>query len=334
MNHSPERPLVSLITPGWNGAAFVSRLLDSILQQTYRPLEYLYIDDGSTDGTDQVVRSYAGAFAREAIDFRLVRKANGGVCTALNEGLRLFSGDYLCWPEYDDFFSPDSIEKRVNFLETHPDYAVVTTDAYVCLESEPDRPVRLLSQKAPQRLDENQFEHLLLSRSIFVAGCHMARARCFLETHPDRTLLVSPIGPNWQMLLPLYHQYKRGFIDEPLFHNVIRADSLSHRRQDYRERLGTLAEYERVIRSVLAAMDMPEPRRQHYFSLVQDKYNRERFALAIRNGDRPSVRRCYRQLRSRSVNTRKDDAKYWLLGHPMLARAYYRLRSGDRKGTG
>lgn len=45
-------PLVSLITPGWNGVSFVGRLLDSILNQTYPNMEYIYIDDGSTDGTN------------------------------------------------------------------------------------------------------------------------------------------------------------------------------------------------------------------------------------------------------------------------------------------
>ena len=49
-------PLVSLITPGWNGVSFVGRLLDSILNQTYPNMEYIYIDDGSTDRSVDIVK--------------------------------------------------------------------------------------------------------------------------------------------------------------------------------------------------------------------------------------------------------------------------------------
>ena len=54
--------LVSLVTPGWNGKLFIHRLLDSIIAQTYRPIEYIYVDDGSTDGTAEVVKSYSEKF--------------------------------------------------------------------------------------------------------------------------------------------------------------------------------------------------------------------------------------------------------------------------------
>ena len=72
-------PLVSLITPGWNGVSFVGRLLDSILNQTYPNMEYIYIDDGSTDGTKDVVLSYKEKFQKAGISFEYVYKENGGV---------------------------------------------------------------------------------------------------------------------------------------------------------------------------------------------------------------------------------------------------------------
>ena len=70
-------PLVSLITPGWNGVSFVGRLLDSILNQTYPNMEYIYIDDGSTDGTKDVVLSYKEKFQKAGISFEYVYKENG-----------------------------------------------------------------------------------------------------------------------------------------------------------------------------------------------------------------------------------------------------------------
>ena len=69
--------LVSLITPGWNGKGFVHRLLDSILEQTYRPIQYIYVDDGSTDGTADIVKGYDDRFRGAGIDFSFVRQGHG-----------------------------------------------------------------------------------------------------------------------------------------------------------------------------------------------------------------------------------------------------------------
>ena len=79
---SLEHPLVSIITPGWNGKRFVHRLLDSILIQTYDNMEYIYIDDGSTDGTKDIVLSYKEKFENRGIPFIYVYKENGGLCRA------------------------------------------------------------------------------------------------------------------------------------------------------------------------------------------------------------------------------------------------------------
>lgn len=67
-------PLVSLITPGWNGVSFVGRLLDSILNQTYPNMEYIYIDDGSTDGTKDVVLSYKEKFQKQVFHLNMYIK--------------------------------------------------------------------------------------------------------------------------------------------------------------------------------------------------------------------------------------------------------------------
>ena len=64
---------MSLVTPGWNGRAFVHRLLDSIIAQTYRPIQYIYVDDGSTDGTAEVVEAYKDKFDQANIAFTFVR---------------------------------------------------------------------------------------------------------------------------------------------------------------------------------------------------------------------------------------------------------------------
>ena len=88
MENKQNMPLVSIITAGWNGKNFVFKLFDSIIEQTYENIEYIYVDDGSTDGTDKIVLSYKERLKKRGIDFKYVRKENGGVSSALNCGLK------------------------------------------------------------------------------------------------------------------------------------------------------------------------------------------------------------------------------------------------------
>lgn len=74
MKYNYQDNLVSLVTPGWNGKQFVHRLLDSIIAQTYRPIEYIYVDDGSTDGTAEIVQSYKEQFKNAGIALNLFNR--------------------------------------------------------------------------------------------------------------------------------------------------------------------------------------------------------------------------------------------------------------------
>ena len=101
--------IVSLVTPGWNGKAFVHRLLDSIIAQTYRPIQYIYVDDGSTDGTAEIVKGYEEKFKEAGIDFLFIHQENAGMCKALMNGFQYVKGAYLSNPEYDDILFPETL---------------------------------------------------------------------------------------------------------------------------------------------------------------------------------------------------------------------------------
>lgn len=277
---SKTSPLVSLITPGWNGKSFVYRLLDSILAQTYSNLEYIYVDDGSTDGSIEIVESYRKKFEQRGIPFNLIKKENGGVSSAVMTGLQEVRGKYLCWPEYDDWLTPDSVERKVNFLETHPDCAVVTSDAWLVNDKDIEHPNGVLSGHNPNRYDRNHFVQALLSNSVFTAACQMCRMDIFDETHPGRKIYSSPIGPNWQILLPLYYKYNRGWIEQPLCYYYVRPNSISNGNyQTFEKRAHAINEFIKAIKSTLLSIDMPEEDKKIYIDLVDHKYALDRLQL-------------------------------------------------------
>lgn len=109
-----EKYLVSIIIPVYNGSDYVAEAIKSAINQTYRNLEILVINDGSTDNglTKNAVLPFL-----EDKRVKYIEKDNGGVSTVLNYGIEHFSGDFFVWLSHDDVFAPDSIELRVNKWE-------------------------------------------------------------------------------------------------------------------------------------------------------------------------------------------------------------------------
>ncbi|MHC4582437.1 MAG: glycosyltransferase family 2 protein, partial [Planctomycetota bacterium] len=206
--------LVSVITPCFNGELFVGRYIESV-------------DDGSTDGTASIVQGYKDRLESENIRFHYIYQENAGLAGAINPGLSRFEGDYLIWVDCDDYLFPHSISKRVAFLEEHPEFGLVRSDGVKTNEKAPYKPIWCISNKRSNRFNTAIFEDLLLSRTFITPGCYMVRKSAFLDTHPTRSIYPSRTGQSYQMLLPITFKYRCGYIDEPLWAYVKRADSLN-----------------------------------------------------------------------------------------------------------
>ena len=114
--------LVNLITPAYNSANFIFRLLDSVLSQTYPKIKMYIIDDGSTDNTREVIEEYIPLFEKRGYELIYKYQDNVGASAAINNGLKLVDGEYLLWPDSDDWYKEiDSIEKLVNVLQKFGD---------------------------------------------------------------------------------------------------------------------------------------------------------------------------------------------------------------------
>lgn len=110
--NSQALPLISIILPIYNVGAYLEKCLDSILAQTYRNLEVILVDDGSTDGCYEICEKYRN------MDKRIlpVHKKNGGVSSARNAGLDNIHGELVTFIDPDDFVAADYIETLFNTL--------------------------------------------------------------------------------------------------------------------------------------------------------------------------------------------------------------------------
>jgi glycosyltransferase involved in cell wall biosynthesis len=105
----PQQPLVSVIVPAFNAAATLAETLRSVAAQTYRELEIVIVDDGSTDATPAIAEAFCAAEPRA----RLIRKANGGVASARNRGIAEARGAWVAPVDADDLWHPAKIERQV-----------------------------------------------------------------------------------------------------------------------------------------------------------------------------------------------------------------------------
>jgi glycosyltransferase involved in cell wall biosynthesis len=115
-------PRVSVIMTVYNAEAFVSRSIKSILDQTFKDFEFIIIDDGSTDNTLKIIKSFN--------DTRLIVKSqkNSGVPKASNRAIALAKGEYIARQDADDYSSIQRLEKQVDFLDKHPDIGLIGTN--------------------------------------------------------------------------------------------------------------------------------------------------------------------------------------------------------------
>lgn len=111
--------LVSVIVPTWNRASLVAQALESVASQTYRPIELVVVDDGSTDGTREVVQAWIAARAADAgLAARCITQEHMGACAARNTGLEASHGEFVQFLDSDDLLHGERLERVVDVFRT------------------------------------------------------------------------------------------------------------------------------------------------------------------------------------------------------------------------
>jgi len=239
----PVDPVVSVIMPCWNRDRFVADAIRSVLAQTFSDFELIVVDDGSTDGTREVVASFSDP------RLRCLHREHRGISAAMNAGLAAARGRYIARLDSDDLWLPEMLATQVAVLESRPDIGLVYSRAE-CTDSD-WKPLDM-SWGYPLRYPGETF------RSMVYNDCTcnitiVCRRECFERVgNYDETLATSEDLDMW---LRVARHYEFAFTDRVLarvrLHGGSITGGISDSRDEQMERRGL------VFDKLFATPDLP-----------------------------------------------------------------------------
>lgn len=205
-------PLVSIVTPCYNSAAFITETLDAVVAQNYTNWELIVVDDRSADETCRIVEAFASRHPR----IRLVAlKENGGVSNARNIGLAAAKGKYIAFLDSDDIWLEDKLSRQVSYMEKE------LLPLTFCAYNRIDEQGKIISGQIPVPRTVNY--NALLAHNVVIFSTSM--------------MLKSAIGDikfsragheDWIFLLQLLKKCGQGYgINQPLVYYRVRQNSVS-----------------------------------------------------------------------------------------------------------
>lgn len=197
-------PRVSVLLPTLNEADTVGRALESLADQMYDDFEVVVIDDGSTDGTVEVVRR-AGT---ELPALKLIERTDErGIASALNRGLEAARGEFVARQDADDRSHPDRLQRQVEYLDAHPEVALVGTGVHQVEADGTYRNRRHVYEDPPDRVYR--------TKSPFVHGTVLMRTGAVRSVGGYDELF--PTSEDRDLWLRMRREYQLRNVDEPLY---------------------------------------------------------------------------------------------------------------------
>jgi len=194
-------PLVSVIIPTYNRGYCISESIDSVLNQEYRQIELIVVDDGSTDETRELVTKYPDLIYRRL-------EKNSGVSHARNLGIDLAQGELICFLDSDDLWEKNKLKVQVDWMQAHPDCKIAYSDEIWIRNG-----VRVNPMKKHRKFSGDIYQHCL-------ALCIVSPSSVILRSSLLREIggfdENFPVCEDYDLWLRIAHRYPFQFIDEKL----------------------------------------------------------------------------------------------------------------------
>jgi glycosyltransferase involved in cell wall biosynthesis len=244
MTEPPNKPLISVVMPVYNSLPHLREAVESVLEQTLGDFELLAIDDGSSDGSAEVLAEYAKRDGR----LRVIRQANGGVTAAICRGLDEARGPLIARMDADDICLPERFAKQVAYLRAHPECVAVGSAA------------RVIDEDGDELFDDfNAGDHDAIDR------WHMEK-RCARLCHPSMMIRAEALrsvggycrqritSQDFDLWLKLAETGRLACLDEPLVKYRVHPKSVTSSRAAQQMR-----DVDEAIRQACERRGLPTP---------------------------------------------------------------------------
>ena len=326
-----SKKLVSILTPCYNGETYIMPYLESILAQTYTNIQLIFVNDGSKDNTEKIFTEFSKKLENRGINVKYIYQANAGQAAAVNNGLKYVEGDYLIWPDSDDFLDINLITKCVEFFEKNTDCGIIGFNAncydVLDLNSKIGENVHVLKEKAT-------FEDYLMENGVLSAQTYMMDFKKFLQINPKREIYIHRGGQNWQLTLPMIYNFKVGYMDDFLYNYVVRDNSHSHAPKSKEQIYNKYDGHEDILINVVSSINMLAEEKSRYINLIKTKYARTRLIQATEYKDKKTAKEAYIKLKQHAKLVFKDRRYYLMSQFPILYSLKLlvnRIRDGKNK---
>ena len=272
--------LVSIVIPCYNGEKFLKDALDALLMQTYRDIEVIVVDDGSTDSSSSIIKKYIKYFDERGKILRYIFQNNAGQASAMNTGLKEVHGEFLLWQDADDYYSKNAVEIMVGYMKAHPNLMIARGEVNY-IDEENGAVVGVGKSNNPH--NENVFDsYVFETDSYCFPGIFITRMKYFDSRIKDRKIYESRAGQNWQLILPLVYGAKCGYIDKVIYNYRITRGSHSRSVAGLSNLLKRCDSHEDVLISTIKKIDeMSDSEKEKYIRRIKRKYKKKKIMIRL-----------------------------------------------------
>lgn len=206
---------ISIITASYNYAQYIEEAIDSVINQSYQDWELIIVDDGSSDNSAEIIKSYCAKDSRIKL-FQHDKGANKGLKETLLLGLEKATGKWIAFLESDDFFEPDNLTEKVKIIERHGNLGLVFNKVRFLSEfkkKEQKRFEKVQEKLSKKDFPRNMFYDFYINNMILTFSCVMVRRDAlnpsFFETPVDKLL-------DWWLWIHLAYENEFYYIEKEL----------------------------------------------------------------------------------------------------------------------
>lgn len=324
---------VSLLIPIYNGQQYIERCLNSVISQTYRDIQLILVNDGSTDDTEKVLMDYLPKLKKSISDVLYVKQENGGSGSAINEGLKYFNGEYLMILDIDDFLFENAIESLKKQLSKNKNISFVYGNGYYVNENNLNDISNPFYYPDYISNDKDLFISALDRKLKSWAGSYMIRSSTWLKNNKGRDIFPSRYGQNMQLVLPALFKSEGMFINVPIMKYIRHSESLTfsltsadNKNDNYEIEKKRYFGYEEIFIRVIDKLDI-ENKEQYdkYLKYVKSTFLKERMRLAIKYS-KDEDGSCFNELKYLGMADVNDKIDYFYRNNKIIYVVYRILR--------